>query len=70
VRTRSLWLAIGLHSGWIFARGVFQTVAKREIVVLPWLGKNLLVGIVPLALAGLTWVLMRGWLKYAGSPKA
>ena len=70
VRTRSLWLAIGLHGGWIFARGVFQTVAKREIVVLPWLGKNLLVGIVPLALAGLTWVLMRGWLKYAGSPKA
>src|SRR5919197_1169315 len=63
VRTRSLWLAIGLHGGWIFARGVFQTVAKREIVVLPWLGKNLLVGIVPLALAGLTWVLMRGWLK-------
>jgi len=64
VRTRSLWLPIGLHAGWIFARGTFQGVAHRELLVLPWLGKNLLVGIVPLAVAGLTWMLMRGWLKY------
>jgi uncharacterized protein len=70
IRTRSLWLAIGLHGGWIFARGAFQAIAQREVVILPWLGKNLLVGIVPIALAGLTWGLMRGWLKYARAAKA
>jgi membrane protease YdiL (CAAX protease family) len=69
VRTRSLWLPIGLHGGWIFAKGAFQAIAQRELLVLPWLGKNLLVGIVPLALAGLTWILMRGWLKYANAGK-
>jgi membrane protease YdiL (CAAX protease family) len=70
VRTRSLWLAIGLHGGWIFARGAFQMIARREFLILPWLGKNLLVGIVPLALGALTWMLMRGWLKHARAAKA
>jgi len=69
VRTLSLWLPIGLHGGWIFAKGAFQGIADRELLVLPWLGKNLLVGIVPLALAGLTWSLMRGWLKYVDAGK-
>jgi membrane protease YdiL (CAAX protease family) len=69
MHTRSLWLAIGLHGGWIFAKGAFQVVARREVVVLPWLGKNLLVGIVPLALAGLTWILMRAWSKYVDATK-
>jgi membrane protease YdiL (CAAX protease family) len=62
--TRSLWLPIGLHAGWIFIAGVFSKIARREFVALPWLGKNLWVGIVPLAVACLTWLLMRGWLKY------
>jgi len=63
VLTRSLWLAIGLHAGWIFASGTFSWLARRQMVALPWLGKNLLVGIVPLGLAAVTWVLMRQWLK-------
>jgi membrane protease YdiL (CAAX protease family) len=67
--TRSLWLPIGLHAGWIFASGTFNRVARREVLALPWLGKNLLVGIVPLAVAGLTWVLMRAWLKYGRASK-
>src|SRR5206468_5453217 len=45
--TRSLWLPIGLHAGWIFSSGAFNRVARQEILALPWLGKNLLVGIVP-----------------------
>ena len=48
LRTRSLWLPIGLHAGWILANGVFNKIAHREIVALPWLGKSLLIGIVPL----------------------
>jgi membrane protease YdiL (CAAX protease family) len=64
LRTRSLWLPIGLHAGWILCSGAFNKIALRQLIVLPWLGKNLLVGIVPLAVACLTWLIMRGWLKY------
>jgi membrane protease YdiL (CAAX protease family) len=64
LQTRSLWLPIGLHAGWIFANGAFNKIALRQLIVLPWLGKNLLVGIVPLGVASLTWLIMRGWLKY------
>jgi uncharacterized protein len=70
VTTRSLWLPIGLHCGWIFGSGLFNRIARREVLALPWLGKNLLVGIVPLTVAGLTWLLMRRWLGYADAAKA
>ena len=62
--TRSLWLPIGLHAGWIFASGTFSWLARRQMVALPWLGKNLLIGIIPLGLTAVTWVLMRQWLKH------
>jgi uncharacterized protein len=64
VLTRSLWLPIGLHAGWIFASGAFNWLARRQMVALPWVGKNLLVGIIPLGLAAVTWILMRLWLKH------
>ncbi len=65
LRTASLWLPIGLHAGWIFANGTFSKAAHREALVLPWLGKNLLVGIVPLTLALVSWALLRLWVKHA-----
>ncbi len=65
LRTASLWLPIGLHAGWIFANGTFSKAAHREALVLPWLGKDLLVGIVPLILALASWALMRLWVKHA-----
>ena len=64
VLTRSLWLPIGLHAGWIFGSGTFSWLARRQMVALPWLGKNLLVGIIPLGLAAVTWILMRVCLKH------
>ena len=64
VLTRSLWLPIGLHAGWIFASGTFNWLARGRMVALPWLGKNLLVGIIPLGLAAVTWIVMRLWLKH------
>jgi membrane protease YdiL (CAAX protease family) len=67
LRTRSLWAPIGLHAGWILASMAFGKIARREIVALPWLGKSLLVGLVPLAICLLSWVLLRTWLKYAGT---
>jgi membrane protease YdiL (CAAX protease family) len=63
VLTRSLWLPIGLHAGWIFASGTFNWLARQRIVAWPWLGKNLLVGIIPLGLAAVTWTAMRLWLN-------
>jgi uncharacterized protein len=64
VLTHSLWLPIGLHGGWIFASGGFSWLARRQMVALPWLGTNLLVGILPLCLAAVTWITMRRWLKH------
>lgn len=69
LRTRSLWLPIGLHAGWIFASGAFNKIAHRDAIILPWLGKNLLVGIVPLGVGAITWLLMLAWLKYEARPK-
>lgn len=65
LRTQSLWLPIGLHAGWIFAAGAFGKIAHREILALPWLGKNLQIGIVPLGIGLGTWALLRVWLRYA-----
>jgi len=63
ILTNSLWLSIGLHAGWIFTSGTFGWLARLQVVAFPWVGKNLLVGIVPLCLAAVTWILMRLWLK-------
>lgn len=69
VFTHSLWLPIGLHAGWIFGSGTFSLLVRRQTVVLPWLGNNLLVGIIPLGVAALTWIMMRIWLKYDRAAK-
>jgi len=63
IRTASLWLPIGLHAGWILGNGVFNRLARREMLLLPWLGRNLLVGLIPLAVLGLTWLIVRSWLN-------
>jgi uncharacterized protein len=67
LRTRSLWLPIGLHAGWILASGAFNKMAHREIVALPWLGKSLLIGVVPLGACLASWVLLGAWLRYVGT---
>jgi membrane protease YdiL (CAAX protease family) len=65
IRTRSLWLPIGLHGGWIFASALFNKIARRQMLALPWLGKSLLIGIAPLAVALLSWAILRLWLQHA-----
>ena len=64
VLTHSLWLSIGLHAGWIFGSGTFSRLARQQTLAFPWIGKNMLVGLIPLGVAALTWVIMRIWLKY------
>ena len=69
IRTRSLWLPIGLHGGWIFANGIFNKMARQQTEALPWLGKSLLIGIAPLCVALISWGILRMWLKYVESAK-
>jgi membrane protease YdiL (CAAX protease family) len=66
--TRSLWLPIGLHAGWIFASAIFGKVARREFDALPWLGRNLTIGIAPLCIALISWAIVRLWLRHAQAP--
>ena len=65
LRTRSLFLPIGLHSGWILVAGLFGKLTRRGAILLPWLGTNLLTGLLPLALGLITWALMIVWLHHA-----
>ena len=62
VRTASLWLSIGLHAGWITGNGVFNRIARREMILLPWIGRNLLIGIIPLVVICCSWIAVRVWL--------
>jgi membrane protease YdiL (CAAX protease family) len=64
IRTRSLWLPIGLHGGWIFAAALFGKLARRQAEMLPWIGRNLLVGLAPLCVALISWAIMHLWLKH------
>lgn len=63
LRTQALWLPIGLHAGWIFGNGLFNRLGRRQILALPWIGKNLLVGLVPLGVCLITWLLLLLWLR-------
>ena len=53
-RTRSLFLPIGLHAGWIIGQQGLQWVAKFHVkppvALLPWIGPNLVSGAVPTGL--------------------
>ncbi len=69
IRTRSLWLPIGLHGGWIFASAIFNKVAHREIELMPWLGRNLLIGLAPLAVALITWAIVATRTRYVERPR-
>ena len=63
--TRSLWLPVGLHAGWVFAQqtsNLFLQPAVAGAVGLPWLGPNLVSGAVPTGLLPLGVLLLTGFL--------
>lgn len=62
LKTRALWMSIGFHAGVVFVKMSFSKFTKRDAEYLPWIGEELQIGLVPvavLALAGVTvwWVL-------------
>ncbi|GAB4165427.1 MAG: CPBP family glutamic-type intramembrane protease [Terrimicrobiaceae bacterium] len=62
LRTRSLWLAIGIHTGWIFAQQAgnlfMKPRARPSDAFLPWYGPNLVSGAVPTGLLPLAALLL------------
>lgn len=78
-RTRSLWLPIGIHAGWVFGQQGFQWLArpmdKSFGDFLPWVGPNVVSGAVPTGILPLIVLLLTGvavWLyvRYARTPAA
>ena len=49
-KTRSLWMPIGLHGGWVFALRVFTLNGKRVGESNFWFGRDLITGGAPLLL--------------------
>ena len=79
LQTRSLWLPIGLHAGWIFSQQtsnlLLQTSAASPTGHLPWVGPNLVsgavpTGLLPLGLLVVTGVLVQLYLRYVFRPVA
>jgi len=67
LQTRSLWLSIGLHAGWILGIMSFSKATRRILKIqetLPWFGGDLTVGLgsvaVVLLTGGLVWMYLRG----------
>lgn len=69
LRTRSLWLAIGLHAGCIFGQQLLNVVAKFRFgkdpfTWMPWAGPNVVHGMVPTGLVPLAALLVIGALVW------
>lgn len=68
LRTRSLWLPIGLHAGWILAQQGLQWVGRYRLkppdALFPWIGPNVVSGAVPTGLVPLFFLLLTGILVW------
>jgi len=69
LRTRGLWLAIGLHAGIILGKFSFTKLAKpdRSVDLMPWFGNDPTVGIIGIGailvmilLFAMVWMVVRG----------
>jgi membrane protease YdiL (CAAX protease family) len=64
VRTRSLWMAIGLHAGVVFVKMSFSKLTKHNGARLPWIGEEFQLGLVPILALLAGWFAARFWLKH------
>ena len=58
LRTRSLWLPVGLHAGWVFGLKTFNKVSRHLSPPNLWIGDDLLHGLGPVLVVALTGVLL------------
>jgi membrane protease YdiL (CAAX protease family) len=68
LRTRSLWLPIGLHAGWILGQQTINLIGKYRVkppdAFLPWVGPNVVSGMVPTGVVPLAALLVTGLLVW------
>lgn len=62
-RTRSLWMPIGLHAGWIFGKMSFSKMTKRTAEAWPWFGPDMLVGLGPVLILLAAGAIVWFWLR-------
>ncbi len=67
LRTRSLWMSIGLHSGWVLSKMSFSVITRRSHSdeSWPWFGGDILVGLVPVLTLLVTGWVVWWWLNHA-----
>lgn len=58
VKTRSLYLALGLHSGWVLAMRFYDEFMRRPIKTTSWIGKDVRMGVAPVLLLAATVLLL------------
>ena len=63
LRTRALWLPIGLHAGWVFGLKSFTRVSRHAAEPDLWIGGDLLHGLAPVLTVLLSGALIWGWLE-------
>lgn len=68
LRTRSLWMPIGLHAAWIFGQQALNVIARYRVkppdALLPWVGPTVVSGMVPTGLVPLAALLVTGGLVW------
>lgn len=62
LRTRSLWLPIGLHAGWVFGLKSFNKISRHLSPPSLWIGDDLLHGLGPVLVVGVTGAFVWFWL--------
>ncbi len=73
MKTKSLWLGIGLHAGWVFGIKMLSSTTTRAFdpsEMMPWLGETLRMGAASTIVVGLTGMGIVLWLRNRPSPAA
>jgi len=63
-RTRSLWMPVGLHAGWVLGKMGLMGVSRHS-EAWPWVGPDVLTGLAPLLTLLLTWGIVWWMLRTA-----
>ena len=63
LRTRALWLPVGLHAGWVGGLKSFNKVSRHLAPPDFWVGDDLLHGLGPVLMVALTGLLVWVWLE-------
>lgn len=66
LKTRSLWMPIGLHAGWVFGLKLFSGTTDRILkakYTLPWFGETLYVGLGSVVAVMITGLLVWAYLR-------